>query len=252
MVYTAFRIPVGHIDEAIDSIRVLDIRGLSVTIPHKVDIIPHLDDVDETAWKVGSVNTVFNNNGRLKGFTTDGLGALRALADYDVDPKNKTILVLGSGGAARAITFELALLKEKPKLVILGVEEDEAKRLAIDLEQGTGVEVAADLLDNMSLPYHIGRADLLINATPVGMTPKIDETPVAMEMLRSNLAVFDAVYTPGETRLLKEAREKGARVIPGLGMFVHQAAIQFEIWTGTKAPVALMTETVLEALGEKF
>jgi len=252
MVYVAFRIPEGHVDEAVDAVRVLGLRGLSVTIPHKVDIIPHLDDVEETTWKVGSVNTVINNNGRLKGYSTDGLGALRALSDYQVNPAGKRVLILGSGGAARAIAFALARLKNEPRLRILSDVGREAKKLALDLESVTGVDAAAGLLNQTTLPYQLEKADILIHATPVGMSPAIDQTLVPADLLRSDMAVFDTVYTPGETRLLREARQAGAKAIPGLGMFVHQAAIQFELWTQTEAPVDVMTETALEVLGDNM
>ena len=250
MVYVAFRIREGYIAEAMDSIRVLGLCGISITIPHKVDIIPYLDDVEEAACKVGSVNTVLNKNGRLTGFSTDGRGALRALADYDVNPNGQRILVLGSGGAARAITFALAALKNPPQIRILGALEDETKKLAMDLESGTGVQADADLLDSASLPCQLERANILINATPIGMTPRINETLIPAEFLRDDMVVFDVVYTPGETRLLKESREAGALIVPGLGMFVHQAAIQYEMWTEQDAPVDVMTEAALNALGE--
>lgn len=250
MVYTAFHVRQGQVGKAVESVRVLGIRGLSVTIPHKVDIIPYLDEVEEISRKVGSINTVLNENGLLKGISTDGQGALRALGEYDVDPGGKRILVLGTGGAARAIAFSLASLKKKPSLCLLGVEGEEMRRLVSDLEMGTGVDVNGDFLEASSLKAQVRGAEIIINATPIGMSPNSDQTLIPAELLRKDLVVFDAVYTPRETRLLREAKQAGAKTVPGLGMFVHQAAVQFELWTELKAPVQLMTETVLEALGE--
>jgi shikimate dehydrogenase len=250
MVYTAFHVRQGQVGKAVESVRVLGIRGLSVTIPHKVDIIPYLDEVEEISRKVGSVNTVLNENGLLKGVSTDGQGALRALGEYDVDPGGKKILVLGTGGAARAIAFSLASLKKKPSLCLLGVEGEEMRRLVSDLEMGTGVEVNGDFLDATSLKAQVQGAEIVINATPIGMSPNSDQTLIPAKLLRKDMVVFDAVYTPRETRLLREAKKAGAKSVPGLGMFVHQAAVQFELWTRMNAPVKLMTETVLEALGE--
>jgi shikimate dehydrogenase len=219
-----------------------------VTIPHKVDVIPHLDAVDEVARGVGSVNTIVNEAGRLSGCSTDGPGALRALAAEGVDPAGRRILMLGSGGAARALSFTLATLDPIPALRILGIERDELDRLAADLKAGTGLPVTAGALDAAHLAPAMEEAEIVVHATPVGMTPRVDATVIPRELIRPDQVVFDVVYTPLETRLLREARAAGARAVPGLGMFVHQAAIQFELWTGREAPVEVMENTVREAL----
>jgi len=247
-VYVAFHVRKGRLGEALPGIRALGIRGLSVTIPHKLDIIPLLDEVDPAAALIGSVNTVVNDGGRLKGFSTDGAGALRALAAAGVSPAGSEILILGSGGAARAIAFALASLDPVPALTILGIEGEELARLAEDLQAGPGSSIRTGGLTAETLREHVPQAAILVHATPVGMAPKTGECLVPEGLVRAGQTVFDAVYTPLETALLARARNAGAVVVPGLGMFVQQAAIQFEIWTSREAPVEIMTKTVRAAL----
>jgi len=250
-VYVAFHVPKGKAAQAAEAMRVLGIRGLSVTIPHKVDIIKGLDEVDELARGVGSVNTVVNRNGTLFGTSTDGLGALRALEAAGVSPQGRRILLLGSGGAARAIAFALSALDPLPELRILGIEREERRKLSDDLARRTRLKPSEENLGPSSLEESMAWAQIVVHATPVGMTPKTDESLIPPELIRPEHTIFDVVYTPLETKLLKEAAQRGARTVPGLGMFVHQAAAQFELWTGKKAPVDLMTKVVTEALSAR-
>ena len=247
-VYTAFHVRRGDAGDALRAMRTLGLRGLSVTIPHKVDVIPHLDEVDPVARNIGSVNTVVNQDGRLLGHSTDGPGALRALAACGVRPGGRRILLLGSGGAARALAFTLAAVSPLPRLHILGIEKEEMEKLGADLASKTGLSPKTVLLSNDAIQAAMGEAEIVIHATPVGMSPKVDGTLVSAGWIRPGQVVFDVVYTPLETRLLREAAARGAKVVHGLGMFVHQAAIQFELWTGRPAPVDLMTKTVADAL----
>ena len=249
MAYVAFHVAKGDVGRALDGVRSLGIRGLSVTIPHKMDIIPFLDEVEEEARNDGSVNTVVNEGGRLVGHSTDGPGALRALAAEGVEPEGKDILLLGSGGAARAVAFSFGSLDPLPRLTILGVVPDELDELGADLGEKTRMSVATRLFSSEELAKSMARAEIVTHATPVGMSPKNEESLVPRDLIRSNQVVFDIVYNPLQTRLLKEAAEAGATPVAGLGMFVHQAAIQFELWTGIDAPVELMTKTVRKALG---
>jgi shikimate dehydrogenase len=245
--YVAFR--VEDIAAAVAGVRALgNFRGLSVTIPHKLSIMEHLDEVEEVARNIGSVNTVLKEGDLLKGSSSDGPGALKALQDSGADPAGKRILVLGSGGAARAITFTLATMDVPPEISILGVIPDELDALLRDLKEKTPASVAGRRMDDDSLRSEGGRADILIHCTPVGMHPKIDDTLVPKELLKPDQTVFDIVYTPRETRLLKEARSVGCNTIPGLEMFVNQAVVQFELWTGKTAPVAIMKSVVEENL----
>jgi len=246
-VYVAFR--VEDVGGAVAGMRALEnFRGLSVTIPHKVSIIQHLDEVAEVDRQIGSVNTVVNDGGRLKGFGSDGPGALQALRNAGVDPAGRTVTILGSGGAARAIAFTLAA--EKPAaLHLLGIIEPELRALTHDLVGKTGVTATCALLDTQTLAARLAESQVLIHCTPVGMHPRETESAVPQEMLHRDLAVMDIVYNPLKTRLLADAEARGLKTISGAEMFVNQAVIQFELWTGCPAPRAVMRAVVLDHLG---
>jgi shikimate dehydrogenase len=246
-VYVAFR--VEDVGGAVAGMRALDnFRGMSVTIPHKVSIIKHLDEVAEVDRQIGSVNTVVNDGGRLKGFGSDGPGALQALSDAGVQPAGKTVTILGSGGAARAIAFTIAAARPAA-LFLLGIEEPELTALARDIVAKTGANVTCALLDAKTLEARLANSQVLIHCTPVGMHPKASESAVPKSLLHRDLAVMDIVYNPLRTQLLTDAQERGLKTISGVEMFVNQAVIQFELWTGRPAPRAVMREVVLEHLG---
>lgn len=246
-VYVAFR--VEDLESAIYGMRALEnFRGMSVTIPHKIEIIDYLDDVAEVDRFIGSVNTVINEDGRLYGFGTDGPGALKALLDARVSLDGMSILILGAGGASRAIAFTLARSAALDRLVILDINEPVMKTLAADLRAGTSVTVETAYLDNESITKRVPQADIIINCTPVGMHPQEDATLIPVEFLKKGQVVFDVVYTPLETRMLRDATSKGCRVISGVEMFINQAALQFERFTGESAPVEVMRQVVMERL----
>lgn len=246
-VYTAFRVPPKDLPKAVEGMRALGFGGANVTIPHKVAILPLLDRLAEEARLIGAVNTV-KIDGGLEGHNTDGIGALRALREGGADPRGKRVLILGSGGAARAIVMALALRGGVASLTILGVVEAEVARLMEDVRKGTGVEVSGGLLEEGGLREGIEKAEILIHATPVGMHPKVGESLVEKGLLRPGLVVMDIVYNPLETRLLREAKEAGARTISGLEMFLNQGAESLRIWLGIDAPLELMRKVVLEEL----
>jgi shikimate dehydrogenase len=246
-VYLAFR--VEDVGSAVSGMRALEnFRGLSVTIPHKVAIIEHLDEVDEVDAQIGSINTVVNEAGSLRGFGSDGPGARQALAEGGVELAGEPVLILGSGGAARGIGVDLAHRAAPASLVILGVVEDELEALVRDLKERTGVNVSGELLDDRSLERRVAESRVLIHATPVGMHPREDECLVRPEWMHAELAVMDIVYNPYQTRLLKDAEARGLQTIPGIEMFVNQALLQFEAWTGESAPRQVMKQVVLEHL----
>ncbi|MDH5795825.1 MAG: shikimate dehydrogenase [Candidatus Bathyarchaeota archaeon] len=249
-VYVVLRVSKESLEDAILGMRGLGFRGLNVTMPHKIDVIRHLDELDETARNVGSVNTILNRNGLLIGYTTDGIGALRALRHNGVDPSGKKIVLLGAGGASRSVSFTLA--KEASEIIILNRTVEKAERLANDLTflLGDEAKVRAEGLSDGNLRKESMDADILVNATSIGMHPKEEETPVDRHFLRSKLVVFDLVYEPFETRLLREAREVGARTLDGLTMLVHQGAASFEIWTGVSAPIEVLMKAALGGLAE--
>jgi shikimate dehydrogenase len=242
-VYVAFR--VEDIAGAMAGLRAFgNFRGLSVTIPHKVSVMRYLDVIDEVTTSIGSVNTVTKEDGILKGTSSDGPGAAKALKERGVDISGKRVLFLGSGGAARAISFTLASREQAPSLTILGVIPQELEKLVGDLREKTSARVAGGNLDAASLRKHVGDADVIIHCTPVGMSPNTEKTLVPKELLHAGQAVFDIVYNPRRTLLLREAEAAGCVIVPGLEMFVNQAVVQFELWTGLPAPVEVMRKVV--------
>jgi shikimate dehydrogenase len=248
-VYTAFR--VENVGAALAGMRALEnFRGLSVTIPHKTAVIEHLDHIEDVDAVIGSVNTVVNDGGRLRGFGSDGPGARKAIESNGVNLSDARVLMLGSGGAARAIAFDLAYLKNPPATIqLLGVIEEELTALANQLRANTKIDILADLVTERNLEKAMADAEVIIHATPVGMHPKEDQSVIPKSLFREGAAVMDIVYNPLQTKLLREAKESGLKTISGLDMFVNQAALQFESWTGKPAPVDLMREVVLENLG---
>ena len=244
-VYLAF--PVADVESAIGGIRALgNVRGFSVTIPHKVAVMPYLDEVETTAEHIGSVNTIVVEQGKLLGYTTDASGALRALIDAGVTLKGQRVLIGGSGGAARAIAFALANQTGIERLTILGIEDAERRHLVDDLRAKSSVAVEDAQLDEPTLSEAIKGSHVLLHCTPVGMSPNIDRTCIPAGFLHPSLTVMDIVYNPLETRLLRDAKAAGCRTIRGLEMFLNQAVAQFELWTQQPAPADVM-RTVLES-----
>ncbi len=244
-VYLAWQ--VDTIGDAVKGLRALgNFRGASVTIPHKVAAMQFLDHVEATAKRIGAINTIMADKGELSGYNTDATGALRALREGGVELKGRRIVVLGSGGAARAIAVALAADSGVENLTLLGIEDSERTRLAQDI-RSVGVATVEDShLDEAALRRVLPDSHVLIHCTPVGMSPKSDSTCVPASLLHSGLAVMDIVYNPRETQLLKDAKFAGCKTIPGLEMFLNQAVTQFELWTNQAAPVAVM-RTVLES-----
>jgi len=249
--YVPFRVRKEELEKAIAGTRALNIRGLNVTIPHKVEVISFLDKVDSLVEKIGAVNTIVNDDGVLTGYNTDATGFLQALLEKGVEPKGKNTVILGAGGASRAISFILA--ERGAHLVILNrqLELDWAEGLAQRISQIFNKEIKALVLNEENLAEVLERAEVLVNATSVGMSPDIDETPVPARLLKPGLVVFDIVYNPMKTKLLREAEAAGAQTIGGLDMLVWQGALAFEKWTGQKAPVELMREEAIKALGHE-
>ena len=223
-------------------------RGMSITIPHKIEAMKHVDKVAEVDRSIGSINTVVHEGGRLLGFGTDGPGALKALTDAGVDVNGKNVLMLGAGGAARAISFTLARTTKLAALALLDINETLLAGLSADLRAGTPATIHAAPFTADTLAAAMKRADIIIHCTSVGMHPKEDATLVPPDLFRPGQAVLDIVYTPLQTRLLIEAKERGLKVIPGIEMFVNQAVLQFERFTGERAPVDVMRRVVLERL----
>ena len=247
-IYLPFRVEKGQLAKAIDGVRALNIGGLNVTIPHKVAVIPLLDELETLAERIGAVNTIVNDNGHLKGYNTDASGFVKALLERGIEPQGKKIVILGAGGASRAISFTLA--ERDADLAILNrqLEIDWAVELASSISRFLGKEIKALELNEQNLSAVLKDADILVNATSVGMSPNSDETPVPAKLLKAGLVVFDIVYNPIKTRLLTEAEVAGAETIDGLDMLVWQGALAFEMWTGVKAPVGIMKAEAIKVL----
>ncbi|MFX0090960.1 MAG: shikimate dehydrogenase [Candidatus Hodarchaeota archaeon] len=219
--------------DAIDEMLENGYRGYSVTLPHKVEIMKYLDEIDPLSEKIGAVNTVVNDNGCLKGYNTDVIGALKSINDV-INIEGRRIVILGAGGAARAIGF--GLKDAGVDIFIQNRTLSNAKTLAGDLN------CSYSTID----PQLIKDYDLIVNTTPVGMHPDVDKTII--EDFPENCTVMDIVYNPVETKLLKLAKAKNCKTINGLGMFVYQAAEQFRLFTGKDAPVEIMRKVVRERL----
>jgi shikimate dehydrogenase len=244
-VYVPFPVKKRELPGAIQGIRDLNVRGVNITIPHKVEVMSFLDDVDILARDIGAVNTIINRNGELKGYNTDAAGFWRALVNAGVQPQGKKIVLLGAGGAARAIAFILA--DKGADISILNRNLDKAQRLANLISTTFRKNIPAYDLNQENLEKVLSPAEILINATSIGMYPDT-ATPVPAKLLERSLVVFDIIYNPTRTRLLAEAEKRGAKIINGVEMLVWQGAIAFELWTGKPAPVDIMREAVINAL----
>ena len=226
--FVAFDVPPERLADAIAGARALGIRQLAVSIPHKQAVLAHLDEVDETARRIGAVNTVTLRAGRLHGSNTDWLGLARAL-ERETKLAGRKAVVLGAGGTARAAVF--ALLEHGASVSVLNRTPARAEALARELG-ATG----AGALDSLAqLDW-----DVLVNTTSVGL--RSDESPVPASALRASAVVLDAVYDPPETRLLRDARARGARTVGGKWMLVEQAVEQIRLWTGKTAPSQVLAE----------
>lgn len=246
-IYHAFKVRPDKLEKAILGAEAMGFGGLNLTVPLK-EVAVKLDCIklDPLAERIGAVNTiVFGETGEIKGYNTDGLGAKQALREAAVEIRGSKIVVAGAGGAARAIAFQLAA--DGAEIIVINRTEGRAIELAQDISaaalpgkvEGRGLSGLKTLLQD---------ADVLINTTTLGMHPNADTAIATAEELHSGLTVFDIVYNPLETRLLKEAKTSGAKPVSGVSMLVYQGAEAFRLWTGIEPPVELMKKTVLEAL----
>ena len=244
--FLAFKVKPAELENAVNGMRALNIRGLNVTMPHKSTVLNYLDRTDLSAQIVNSVNTVLNKESKLFGFNTDGVGALKALRENGVELKGRKVLLLGAGGAARAIAYAMA--KESDELAVLNRTVKQAQALAKLLEKTANKKIGTGALSPREIQQNLQDSDILINATSIGMKPKADESLVAPKLLRPDLAVMDIVYSPIETKLAKDAKAAGAKVVSGVEMLIYQGAASFEIWTGKSAPVEVMRQAALSHL----
>lgn len=246
-VYLAFR--VRDVKSALKGMKALDnFRGMSITIPHKMEAMKYVDQVAGPDRMIGSINTVINENGTLHGIGTDGPGALKALVEADVEIDGRNILMLGSGGAARAIAFTIIKNKRPDRLALLDIDGAMLKGLSGDLKSATNIRIEPGLLDHRSLAEAMTIADVIVHCTPIGMHPNEDTSLIPVEFFQPRQVIFDIVYTPLKTKLLMEAGSMGLKVISGVDMFINQAVLQFKHFTGVDAPIEVMRQVVMEHL----
>ena len=247
-VYVPFRVEPQNLETSLEGLRALNVQGINVTIPHKVEVMKYLDKIDPMASFVGAVNTVFNTDEGLVGYNTDGIGFLRSLQEEaGKEPHGQAITILGAGGAARAIGFQLAASNAKT-IVIANRTAAKARALACDIRVHTHCEVFGVGLHELDL--HLPTTDILINTTSLGMYPHVESSPPAQFALLSCKAlVCDIVYNPAETLFLKKARAEGLATLTGLGMLAYQGAASLEIWLGEQAPVDTMKLVLARQLG---
>jgi len=236
-VYVALRVTRRSLRDAVKGLRASGVKGFNVTAPHKVAVQPYLDVIEPSAHAIGSVNTVINENGKLRGYNTDGIGALRALEEAGVRPDGKSILIFGAGGASRAIAYTLAQRAASIRLVNRTVAK--SKQLGLRIRRKLHIDVEYGSLSDRMLKDFVEQANIVINASSMGMEG-VSNPPVAAEWLRHDQCVFDIVYKPPHTRLLELASLAGAKSINGLDMLVNQGACAFELWTGRRAPIVEM------------
>lgn len=243
-IYIASLVTSDRLSDFTAGVRAMGIRGVNVTIPHKLDIMDLLDEIDPGAQAIGAVNTIVNDDGKLIGYNTDGIGYVRSLKEEaEPDLAGKRIVVIGAGGASRGIIYALA--KEKPSHITIS---NRSVGRAVELAKAFEDQVDIEAVSNDKLQAACQEADIIINTTSVGMFPKTDETPVDAAWLKPGSVVSDLIYNPIKTKFLEQAEQRGCRIHSGLGMFIYQGAYAFEYWTGQPAPVAAMRETVLASL----
>ena len=244
-IYIPFPVRPDDVGPAIQSLGRLGIVGVNLTIPHKEKVLPFLDEVDPEARAVGAVNTVQVSDGRLLGFNTDGYGFLAPLAARGFQAAGARAVVLGAGGAARSVVYHLA--RQSATVTVANRTLERAERLVEEIGRAVPEGLLQARRFDESLAPEIAGAALLVNTTSVGMHPD-ESPPISFSALHGGQIVYDLIYRPVKTRLLREAERRGADTLNGVGMLVHQGAAAFKIWTGIDPPVDVMTNAVLEGL----
>ena len=245
-VYLAFEVDQTNLRQAVESIRTLDMLGVNVSMPNKMAVLAYLDQLSPEAELIGAVNTIVHQEQRLIGYNTDGMGFVRSVNETGHPIKNQKIVVLGAGGAAKAIVVQMALEGAQEITIYkrLNATFLPLKEYFVKVSEKTGCPIRLhDYADESQLALDLSQANLLINAPDIGMGSKKDQLPIAdVKLLHSQLAVFDLIYSPSETRLIQEAKKMGIKAYNGLGMLIHQGAIAFELWTHREMPVQNIRE----------
>lgn len=244
--YLPFPVKESNLKEALRALPALSVVGVNVTLPYKERVLEYLDEVSEEAELTQAVNTILVKDSRLIGYNTDGKGFVTSLKKgAEFNPRDKKVVIIGAGGASRAVSIGLA--KEGvEKITLIDIVFNKAQSLASHIAKNISkVEVAA--VKEEGLGKEVREADILINATPLGMKPD-DSLPIDPKLLHPNLLVYDLIYNPSKTRLLSEAERIGAKTLNGMGMLLYQGALAFTIWTGREAPIEVMARALKEEL----
>lgn len=249
--YVPFAVAPAALPDAVRAVRALGIVGVNATIPHKEALVNLVDEVDPEARAVGAVNTIHNDDGVLRGYSTDGVGFQGALEREGFDARDKRVVVLGAGGAARSVVWRL-VGAGAAHVTVVNRTPERARQLA-DLGNSRGRHVVdAAGLEARPLIEAVRAADLLVNTTSVGMHPHVDDPLlVPAEALHAGLFVYDLIYTPPVTRLLAAAERRGARAVNGMWMLVLQGAASFRFWTGVEPPVEVMAQALRAGLARR-
>jgi shikimate dehydrogenase len=246
--YIPFNVHGKDLGNAVQAVRSLNLIGCNITIPHKEEVLKYLDELSPEAELIGAVNTIVNVDNKLIGYNTDGAGFYRSMVEVmGYQPKDKKVLIIGTGGASRAVCFQLAL-EGVGESILTNRNLQKAENLAEEIVKKTTAKVKVTSFDD-SLNNVISEADIIIDTTPIGMYPRIDEEPIINpDYISSSAVVCDLVYNPYKTTLLQRAEAKGCKVVPGIGMLIYQGAIGFEKWTKEKAPIEVMEKALKEYL----
>lgn len=247
--YLTIRVRREDLAAAIQGMRAMNMRGINLTIPHKIAVIPYLDEMTQAAEIIGAVNTVINEKGRLIGENTDGKGMLQSFSENGCEVKGKHLVILGAGGAARAIAVEAALAGAK-KVTVINRTAERGQELAEMIARRTGVPtVFLPWTPGISIPQD---ADILVNGTSIGLYPDVDSRPdINYDSISPRIVVSDVVFNDPNTRFLQAAEKRGAKTINGLGMLANQGAVNFKLWTGVDAPIRLMEQVLKSEFGLK-
>ena len=237
LVYLPLKVETRGIEACLKAIRELDFLGVNVTIPHKLAVIPWLDEISEISRRIGGVNTIVCKDGKLSGTTTDPEGFLAGFQEAGHSFDGKTVVILGNGGTARTLAFTLLLMAKPARVIVAARDVSKSRVLGQEIHQK--LNRTLEVLDLADYFHHAGEMEIIVNATPVGMFPNAEQSPLKPEWLREGQIVYDLIYNPEETVLMRNARQQGCQTVGGLAMLVHQGIASFKLWTGIDPDPAL-------------
>lgn len=245
--YLTVKVNKEDLEAAMNGVKAFQMKGVNLTIPHKVEVLKYLDELSEAASIIGAVNMVINRDGHLWGENTDGKGFLMSLKNEGVSPEGKSVTILGAGRAARAISVECALAGAR-KITIINIDKEQGGELTQLIKQKTNAKTEFMFWDHpVTIPAD---TDILVNATSVGLYPNTHEKPdINYDSITSRLVVTDVIFNDPNSLFLQNAAARGAKTINGLGMLVNQGALNFTLWTGAEAPAEVMMDTLKKEFG---